>query len=185
MAVDYQQVYRNVHDIVVEATGLDDTAVRPAYDNAPAQPTQDRTLICSINIINPTPVGVDSVINANQDTGTDLDETVYGDRNITASIKTYGGSAQNVAEQIILYLSTSAGIQSAYEKELGYLKHGQILNISSLQNGSWENRRQVDIEFHIVMSVENEVNAIESSTITWAFYGSSEITGTIEVNDGT
>lgn len=182
MAVDYKQIYRDIHGFVVLATGLPDKSVRPAYPNASAKPTQDRDLLCSINIINQTTIGIDARKYANQTAGTDLDESVVGDRNITASIKTYGEGADDTAETIMLFLKSSAGINFLNTKELGYLRHGSIINLSSLQNGSFENRRQLDVEFHIKTSVTAEVNAIESAEIGFAYYGSDEITGTIEVN---
>ena len=187
MAVDYQQVYRDLHDFIVEATGLDTSAVRPAYQNAPTSPSQDRGTLVTINLINQTELGIDSRQYAND--GTDLAESVYGDRNITASINVYADDdshaqeAQNVIENIVLYLRSSAGSEFLNGKELGYLRHGSVLNLSALQNGNWENRRQVDIEFHIIVSVENAVNAIETASVNWQYEGSGTITGTIEVSE--
>lgn len=180
--IDYQQLYRDLHDFVVEATGLDPTSVRPTYVNASARPTQDRGLLCSINLINQLPIGQDGKISANMaEPATDMDETIYGDRNITASIQAYGSDAQGTIEKIAIYLSTSAGIEFLNKKGIGYLRNGQTLDISSLQNGSFENRRQLDVEFHKVSIAENEVNAIESADLGFTFYGSEKTTGTIEV----
>ena len=184
MAVDYQQVYRDIHDFVVLATGLDGESVRPVYSNSSARPAQDRGLLCSINLINITQIGQDGKISQDMaDPATDIDETIYGDRNVTASVKSYGATAQDIAEKIQLLLSASVGTEFLNKKDLGYLRSGQVLDISSLQNGSFENRRQLDIEFHIVTSNTEDVNAINSSEITWSFYGSEEepVTGTIEV----
>ena len=184
MAVNYQQIYRDIHDFVVLATDLDPKSVRPSYVNASAEPTQDRGLLCSINLINITKIGQDGKISQDMTLpAIDMDETIYGDRNVTASIKCYGDDAQDTAENIQLFLSSSGGTEFLNGKDLGYLRSGQALDISSLQNGSFENRRQLDIEFHIVTSNTEDVNSINSSDITWSFYGSGEesATGTIEV----
>ena len=184
MAVNFQQVYRDLHDFIVLATGLDDESVRPVYGNSSAQPTQDRGLLCSVNLINITKIGQDGKISDDQDLpATDMEETIYGDRNVTASVKAYGEAAQDTLEKIQLFLSASAGTEFLNSADLGFLRNGQILDISSIQNGSFENRRQLDIEFHVVTSNTEDVNAINSSEITWSFYGSEEdpITGTIEV----
>ena len=184
MSVDYQQMYRDIHDFVVEATGLANESVRPAYVNASAKPTQERGLLCSINLINHAMIGIDSLHYEDLESqDTDMDETVHGDRNVTASIKCYGEEALDTAEKIILYLTASAGLEFLNKKEIGYLRHGQILDISSVQNGSFESRRQIDIEFHVVTSTTNGVDAITSSEINFTYYGSEEITGTIEVNN--
>ncbi len=181
MAVDYKQVYRNLHDYVVLVTGLPNESVRPTYENASSQPTQDRGLLCSINIINQTEIGIDARNYNDQQAGEDLDEDVIGDRNITASIKAYGELAADTCEKIVLGLKSAAGAEFLNTKELGYLRHGSILNISSIQNGGFEKRNQVDVEFHIKTSVTAEVNAIQSAVIGVAFYGSGEITEQIEV----
>lgn len=255
-----QQIYRNIHDFIIIATGLDDASVRPAYVNAPAHPAQDRGLLCSVNIINQAPIGqdykdyVDQITplhiligatdyvynglfnakpswkigtatiswaagtwtNSNGLTGPaletytvagtdwlppktgwsgtptpptlvyflDLDETVYGDRNVTASIKTYGTTADDISEKIVLALTSSIGLSHLNKNGLGYLRHGPILDISTLANGNFENRRQLSVEFHVVSSNTNSVNAIESSAIGYRYFGGSEETetGTIEVN---
>ena len=259
-----QQIYRNVHDFIVLATGLDDTEVRPAYGNAPVHTAQDRDLLCSVNIINQRPIGQDSVrvvdritpirlsvaeadepslikeltynglVNAKPswtlttfslswtagiwtlsngltlldeiietvdgtdwlppktgwsggvvlDYHLDLDETVYGDRNITASIKTYGVTADDNSEKILLALTSSNGLSFLNQNGLGYLRNGSILDISMLMNGSFENRRQLDVEFHVVSSGTEVVNAIESAELYWGYSTGGEIdteTGTIEV----
>lgn len=184
MAVNFQQVYRDIHDMIVLATGIPKESVRPVYGNASSKPNQDRGLLCSVNLINITKIGQDGRISTDQDApATDMEETIYGDRNITASIKSYGDGAQDTAEKIQLFLSSSACSEFLNSKNIGFLRNGQILDISSIQNGSFENRRQVDIEFHIVTSNTEDVNSINSSDITWSFYGSEEepVTGTIEV----
>lgn len=184
MAVDFQQIYRDIHDMIVLATTLPDESVRPVYGNAPSKPNQDRGLLCSVNLINTTKIGQDSRISTDQDApDTDMHETIYGDRNLTASIKSYGDEAQNTAEKIQLFLSSSKCSEFLNSKNIGFLRNGQILDISSIQNGSFENRRQLDIEFHIVTSNTEDVNSINSTSVTWSFYGSEEdpATGTIEV----
>jgi len=184
MIIDYQQIYRDIHDFIVAATGLDDESVRPAYVNASARPSQDRELLCSVNLINQSTIGIDGRISADESLpATDMAETIYGDRSLTASIKSYGADAQNTAEKIIAHLSSSIGIEFLNNKDIGYLRHGQVLDISSLQNGSFESRRQIDIEFHVVFETTKTVNAINSSEIGWTFYGAETVTGTIEVTE--
>lgn len=182
MAVDYKQVYRDLHDFVVLVTGLPDESVRPAYTNASAQPSQDRDLLCSINIINITEIGIDGVHNANQSAGTDVEQTIVGDRNITASLKFYGETARDTVEKVVLGLKAFASVDFLNKKNIGYLRHSTPLDISSLQNGEWEIRQSLDVEFHIKTSVTSDVNAIESAELGYAFYGSEKITGKIEVN---
>jgi hypothetical protein len=179
--IDYQQLYRDLHDYVIAATGLPDESVVPTYDNASSEPSQNRGQICSINIINQVMIGNDARSYTDKSGGQDLDEKTSGDRNVTASIKTYGDSAQNTIEQIILYLSTSAGIFFLNDKDIGYLRHGNTLDISSIQNGEFENRRQVDIEFHVVFDITADVNEISTASIDYVFEASQTITGNIEV----
>lgn len=114
----------------------------------------------------------------------DLDETVYGDRNITASIKIYGNTADDICEKILLALTSSSGLSYLNQNGLGFLRNGSILDISTLANGSFENRRMLDVEFHVVSTGTNVVNAIESAKLYWGYSEGGEIdteTGTIEV----
>jgi hypothetical protein len=184
----FETIENAIHDFIVAATGLEGAAVRPFYNNAPSKPTQDRTALVYFNLINPIPIGVDSKQYANQEVETDLDETIYGDRRITASIQALtdpqgGEDAREIIESISLYLRSAEGIEFLNANNLGYLTKSAVRDLSALQNGNFENRRQIDIDFHIVIDNTTSVNAIESAEISASFYGSDTITATIEVND--
>ncbi len=179
--ISYDAIEETVFDFIVLATGLNEDQVRRSYQNASAQPTQDREMLVSFNLINQTSIGIDSSQFADRTGDDDLDETVKGDRNVTASIKAYGDNAQNTIEKIGMFGFSASGNEFLNKNALGFLNKGQVLDISSVQNGSFEKRRQLDIEFHVVLTTETVTGSIGSADIGFAFYGSETITGTIEV----
>lgn len=165
---------------VVAATGLPENQGRIVYQNGPIQSPQDRPLLFSLALINATMIGQDGRINSNG--ASDVDEKITSDRNITASIKTYGPEARDNLEKVNAYLSASAGIEFLNKNQIGFFRSGQILDISSIQNGEFEDRRSLDIEFHAVFETTRDVNAINSAEIDYTFFGAETVTGTIEVH---
>jgi hypothetical protein len=178
--IDYNAIEEKIFDYIQLAAGLGDDQIRRSYQNASAQPTQDRQVLVSYNIINQIVVGTDSRKYADDD-ATDLEETMYGDRNITVSVQAYGDAAQNTIETVSLFTRSFASTEFLNKNSMGFLRKGQVLDISNIQNGSFENRRQLDLEFHIVVDNTETVNAVESAQIGLAYYGSDTITETIEV----
>lgn len=199
----YQTAYETLHGFIKLSTGIDDTMIRPFHQNAPLKVPLDRvTSIVFINFTSFKTLGHSALQYANQigtvtdDNGTtedesddteidlvDLVETVKSDVILTASINVYGTNADDTAQKIINGFSSSAAISLLSKGGLGYLQHGQVLNISAIQNGSFENRRQFDAEFHAEMTTSAVVNAVTSAQINWEFHGSQITTGQIEVNN--
>lgn len=178
----YSAIWDSVFDFLISATGLDEDQIRRFYQNASAQPSQDRGALVAYNLINQTPIGIDYNRYEDQESpDTDLTETTYGHRHVTVSIKTYDANAEDIAENIALYCRSAAGAESLNKNGLGFISAGQVLDISSMQNGSFEKRCQLDILLNIEISRTATVNAIESAEINFGFYGSGEYTGTIEV----
>jgi hypothetical protein len=199
----FETIYETIHDMIVDATGLDSKSVRPAFADAPIKVPKDRNeAFVVVNFISVAPVGHDVALYKNQ-TGTytddndtpedesddlefpyvDLIETVHSDTIVTASIKVMGLNAESIAQKIKMAPTSFAGISILNTGNIGFIRAGNIQNISQIQNGGIENRRNIDLEFNVPFSCESIVNAIDSATITGDFYGSGKITKTIEVTN--
>jgi hypothetical protein len=180
--VNNSEIYEIIHTYVVFATGLPVADVRPVRDNYNIEPIKDRGTIVTIGLINSTPIGMDQTFYENIE-GDDLNvnELVSADRNLTASIKVDGDDAEDIANKIAWNTARSGASEIFYNGEIGFIRKGEIINLSELLNGGYNEIRQIDIEFHINHVDALEVNAINSSTIDVELQGSGTLTETIEV----
>jgi hypothetical protein len=180
----YDTAFNVLHALVLDATGLAATSIRGAYSNAPLNAPQNRDeAVVIINLLSMEPIGHDASRYENQ-AGIgeiDLTETIESDVLLTASIKVLGETAEDIAQKIKMAPQSAIGKNILGAGDLGFIRAGNIQNISQIQNGSYENRRQIDMAFHASIEQESIVRSIQSATITGDFYGSDKITTTIEV----
>ena len=139
-------------------------------------------------ILNQNPIGWDTSSYRNQDVavGSDLDETMYGDRSVTCRITAYGEESINLIEKLTLKTLSARSIEYLNANNLGYIDRSDVLSLPRIEQANFEERHQVDYDFHYVISDTETVNAIESSIIgsnfTWGRDVSSEsLTGLINV----
>ena len=176
------EIFDVVHDYVVFATGLPGRNVRITRPNYGVNPAKDRETIVTIGLINSTQIGIDNRLYRDKESSEDMTEYISSDRNITASIKAYGKDAADVMDQISFKTRTQAGNEILIEGGLGYLGQGQVLTLSEVLNGSYEEIRQLDLDFHVDHITEADINAIDSATIgVEVQYDTRKLNKTIEV----
>ena len=182
------ELHNIIHDYIVFATGLPNESVIPAYSNQDMQTYNDRGAIVTINLINPTPIGKDTLYYKDVDND-NVEEIVFAHRNITASIKVFegkldGNTASDLMDKISSYLIRTKAKSIFYNSgnSIGVIRKGNVIDLPEVLNGSYNSIKQLDIDFHINNSDGLNVNAINSSTIEVESHSGSHITNTqIEV----
>ncbi len=178
------EIYKIVQKYVVFATGLPGASVRLARPNQGVRTAKDRGTIVSINLINSTPIGKDYTLFKDID-GDDLniEEVVVANRNLTASIKVYGSDAEDIAIKISNNTVRSGAKGVFYSGGIGVLKKGNVLDLTAVLSGSYEETRQLDIQLYIKHVDELNVNVINSATIDVEIQnGSLKLNGKVEVH---
>ena len=176
------EIFDVLHEYVEYATGLPGKDIRITRPNYGLNPSNDRGTIVTIGIIDPVTIGIDGVFYVDGEAEEDMAEIISADRNITASIKTYGDDAADVMGQISQKLRGSNAQAIFYRGGIGFIRRGTVLQISEILNGSFEEIRQLDVEFHVNHIVEEDVKAIDSATIELEVqHETKKLNATIEV----
>ena len=178
-------IFDIMHDYVVFATGLPGKDVRITRPNAGLNVQNDRGTVATIGLINSTPIGQDAEffnnIDGNDD---DVEEIVSANRRLTASIKIFGGDSEDLINKVSSNLKRQGAKDIFYNggESIGILTKGEVLNLSTVLNGSYNEIRQLDIRLYINHVEGQNINAINSATIGVEIQnGSQKLETTIEV----
>ncbi len=141
---------QKLRDIVRLCTGLTGDQVRPADQVAPAKGDAYATVL----IISDVSRGMDSTTWANipDDEDKRVTETADGQRLITASIQFFRAGAVDYASKLVAAIKMSAAQELMQEHEIGLVRTGAVRNLTQVINEAWEERAQIDIDFHYISS---------------------------------
>jgi hypothetical protein len=169
--------------LIKDATNI--LAIRAKQPNAPI-PTGQPYATVDITIFSGQ--GWDAEVLSNREV-IDIDETICGRRNGTASINFFKApddfdrTASDVAEQFRTYLHTSKATEEMNEIHVALVRPGEVLDLTEIEVNSFESRAQIDIEFNVAAELTTELSEIQEVTITGDVEGSLDgISLTIPAN---
>jgi len=169
MTVQYQEVNDALRAWIVQTLNIDGRTVQPVRQNQAKLPPKnpDTGQLLTVAILNQNPIGWDTSSYKNQDeaVGSDLDETMYGDRSVTCRITAYGEESINLIEKLTLKTLSARSLEYLNANNLGYIDRSDVLSLPRIEQANFEERHQVDYDFHYVISDTEVVNAIASATI--------------------
>jgi len=167
MSVAYKELNDTVRAWVVDLLQIDGRTVQPVRQNQAKLPPKINGQLLTVNILNQNPIGWDTPSYKNQaiEVGSDLDETVYGDRNVTCQITAYGEDSINLVEKLTLKTLSAKSIEYLNSNNLGYINRSDVLSIPAIEQANFEERHQVDYNFHYTISDAEVVNAVGSANV--------------------
>lgn len=148
-------------------------SVRPADQVAPTGTVGDQ--FATVRIISEQATGGDEMRYANVSNSNNVTETVIGQRLFTASVNVYRGDAYTKVRRLAALLSTTTAIQLMQSQGIGLVRVSPARNLTTMIDSEFEQRGQIDLEFHVV---ESEAN-------TLATYGTFNIELHTADKDGT
>jgi hypothetical protein len=171
-AVNRDTVQQAIQTLLRTMLGMADGSVRKA-NTTKAGPTGDGSLFATVFLSNfqgkgwddqkfENTVGVDS---------TTVDETISGQRAVTASIQFMGPLASATANQVQGALQSSSSQYAmsnpaTYGFTLGLGVIGGIRDLSALVDTLWQDRAQLDIEFFVIVEEYNTVETLPAFPFT-------------------
>ncbi len=145
MTVD--DINRLIRRFVRETLGLPENSVRKANQTAPTGADAFATVL--ITLIEPT--GQDERKVSNEAAPSlNVVETVIGQRRLLASIQFFRQDAYSNACRLKARLSLSSAIARLQAIGLGLVRAAPARNLTAVIDGAWEERAQIEIEFHLV-----------------------------------
>lgn len=140
--------------------------------NAPL-PNDD--LFATVRIRGSQDIGWNSIIN-DTDEPEDINEIVIGERYYFAEINFYklsnantGVSAFDFADQIKYAVQHTKGYEFLRALNVAYTDQTEVLDLTALESGNFEERAQLTIRFNLVQAVQETVTEIESVDFSGTF----------------
>lgn len=150
---DAYDINLSVRRLVRMLLGMGENDVRPADQKAAAGSIGQQ--FATVKIINLDPVGVDTVVNRNDEAlPLNVIEAVDGTRHVVASIQIFRGDAYTKAARLPALLRTSAAVEKMQQLGLGFIRAGSPRNLTTQVDTNFEERGQIDIEFYVVAREE-------------------------------
>lgn len=152
--IDPVDLNRRIRQLVVFCTGMDPANVRPANQLGAATGDQWATVL----VIGTRTPGPSANLWSNVD-ATHVKETEHTQYQITASIQFFRQDAMLLATKLRDRLGLSSATQLMQDLNLGFVLAKPIRNLAQVVNSNWEERAQLDIDFHVGVTEEDTVNA--------------------------
>jgi hypothetical protein len=147
---DLNAVNKQVRELVRSVLAMPADSVRPANQNAPTGTVDMQFATVLITDIKPT--GWDDIRVENEASpSTSLQESVVGQRHMVASVQFFRGDAYSQACKLRTLLSLSSSIDKLQAAGLGFVRASAAKNLSAVVDTAWEERAQIDLEFHLVV----------------------------------
>lgn len=152
--IDHVDVNRKIRQLVVYCTGMAAATIRPSDQLGPATGDQWATVkIISVRIPG-------SSANLWSDVSpTQVKETQHTQYQITASIQFFRSGALAAANKLRDRVTLSSALQLMQDLGLGYVSAKPVRNLAEVVNSNWEERAQLDIDFHIGGTEEDTINS--------------------------
>ncbi len=187
MATDYIALNLTFRNLIVELLGIDGQTVQPVRQNQAKLPPSVNGQLITTAVINQNPIGWDLVEYTDREDG-DLDETIHGDRNVTFRVIAYGDQSINLIERLTMKIISDKSINYLNDANLGYISRSDVLSIAAIEQANFEERHQVDFDFHYIATESEIVNGIISSGVNSNFvwgrdFSSQSLTGLINITN--
>lgn len=138
-----------IRTFIRETLAMPADSVRPANQTAPTGNQTDQFATVLITVIDST--GEDDRRLANETAPSlNVSETLIGQRRLVASIQFFRGDAYTKACRLNTLLSMSSSVDKLQAIGLGLVRASPARNLTGVIDAGWEDRAQIDIEFHLV-----------------------------------
>lgn len=157
---DMQTLGRQLRELIRTGLGMPANSVRPANQHGPADAGEQFATVL-LTILAPT--GIEDERFVNEPVGTNVTESIVGQRTVLASVQFFRGDAMTKAARLWQVLNLSANLEKLENLGIGLVRASNPRDLSAVENTKWEARAQIDVEFHLI--------AIEStSTATFGTF---------------
>ena len=138
----------------------------------------------TVHLFNSLGFGWDAVAHANQaDPAVDLIETIQGNRMLSFSFNFYRGEAFDVAEKFRTLLFSEYSAEFLKSSGLGLSARSAVRDLSTEISKNWEERAQLDVDFHVINVETLITRSIQSAEIEANFQSSGlSASETITIN---
>lgn len=176
MTVD--DINKLIRKFIRETLALPENSVRKANQTAPTGKQSEPFATVLITLIDATGED-DRRLNNEAAPSMNVAETIIGQRRLVASIQFFRDDAYTKACRLNALLSMSSSVDKLQAMGLGLVRASPARNLTAVIDSAWEERAQIDLEFHLVAK---EVQSIPTygtfpiSVTTESSTTSSEVT---------
>lgn len=176
MTVD--DINKLIRKFIRETLALPEDSVRKANQTAPTGKQSEPFATVLITLIDATGED-DRRLDNEAAPSLNVAETIIGQRRLVASIQFFRDDAYTKACRLNALLSMSSSVDKLQAIGLGLVRASPARNLTAVIDGAWEERAQIDLEFHLVAK---EVQSIPTygtfpiSVTTESSTTSSEVT---------
>jgi len=176
MTVD--DINKLIRKFIRETLALPENSVRKANQTAPTGKQSEPFATVLITLIDATGED-DRRLDNEAAPSLNVAETIIGQRLLVASIQFFREDAYTKACRLNALLSMSSSVDKLQAMGLGLVRASPARNLTAVIDSAWEERAQIDLEFHLVAK---EVQSIPTygtfpiSVTTGSSTTSSEVT---------
>lgn len=176
MTVD--DINKLIRKFIRETLSLPENSVRKANQTAPTGKQSEPFATVLITLIDATGED-DRRLDNEAAPSLNVAETIIGQRRLVASIQFFRDDAYTKACRLNALLSMSSSVDKLQAIGLGLVRTSPARNLTAVIDSAWEERAQIDLEFHLVAK---EVQSIPTygtfpiSVTTESSTTSSEVT---------
>ena len=176
MTVD--DINKLIRKFIRETLALPENSVRKANQTAPTGKQSEPFATVLITLIDATGED-DRRLDNEVAPSLNVAETIIGQRRLVASIQFFRDDAYTKACRLNALLSMSSSVDKLQAIGLGLVRASPARNLTAVIDSAWEERSQIDLEFHLVAK---EVQSIPTygtfpiSVTTESSTTSSEVT---------
>lgn len=176
MTVD--DINKLIRKFIRETLSLPENSVRKANQTAPTGKQSEPFATVLITLIDATGED-DRRLDNEAAPSLNVAETIIGQRRLVASIQFFRDDAYTKACRLNALLSMSSSVDKLQAIGLGLVRASPARNLTAVIDSAWEERAQIDLEFHLVAK---EVQSIPTygtfpiSVTTESSTTSSEVT---------
>lgn len=167
MTVD--DINKLIRKFIRETLALPENSVRKANQTAPTGKQSEPFATVLITLIDATGED-DRRLDNEAAPSLNVAETIIGQRRLVASIQFFRDDAYTKACRLNALLSMSSSVDKLQAIGLGLVRASPARNLTAVIDSAWEERAQIDLEFHLVAK---EVQSIPT-------YGTFQISVTTE-----
>jgi hypothetical protein len=142
-----------LREIVRSLLAMPENSVRPANQNAPTGTVSDQFATVLLTTIEKR--GQDDWYSADLNVpDQSIQETIVGQRRLTASIQFFRGDAMTKAARLQGLLQSSIAASMLQTAGLGLVAVGSPVNLTGVIDTYWEQRAQLEVQFHCISAEE-------------------------------
>lgn len=176
MTVD--DINKLIRKFIRETLALPENSVRKANQTAPTGKQSEPFATVLITLIDATGED-DRRLDNEAAPSLNVAETIIGQRRLVASIQFFRDDAYTKACRLNALLSMSGSVDKLQAIGLGLVRASPARNLTGVIDAGWEDRAQIDLEFHLVAKEVQSVptyGTFPISVSTGSSTTSSEVT---------